>query len=150
MSPPVTPLTLGLAEAAQPFPETALALRAAYPARKAAASNQVTPPQLIEAMTQCLTITTNLDKEEGELGPIVKEDLTQLGEYGLSLVADLTAWAVQLTRPQVRAAREKLALATADWSVRHESRIHPLEPLVNALASSANMPKDPQTRHRLH
>lgn len=99
MSTPVTPLTLGLAEAAQPFPETAL--RAAYPARKAAASNQVTPPQLIEAMTQCLTITTNLDKEEGELGPIVKDDLTQRGAYGLSLVVELTAWAVQLTQPQI-------------------------------------------------
>lgn len=133
---PATPeLPELLAHAAEP-------VLAAYEARKPRATDQVTPAQLTEALTQLFAIMIKLDREEGETGPILRDDVTQLGEYGLSLLGDLATWATQLDLKGARQEVEKLALAVADWVIRHESRIRTLEPVVNALALTANTLQD--------
>jgi hypothetical protein len=116
---------------------------AAYQARKPRASDQVTPAQLSEALEQLFAIMTKLDREEGETGPILGDDVTQLGEYGLSLLGDLGAWATQLELKAARQEVEKLALPVTDWVIRHEGKIRTLEPVVNALALTANTLKEP-------
>ena len=115
---------------------------AAYQARKPRSTDQVTPAQLTEALAQLFAIMTKLDHEEGETGPILRDDVTQLGEYGLSLLGDLATWATQLELKAARQEVEKLALAVADWVIRHEGRIRTLEPVVNALALTANTLQD--------
>jgi hypothetical protein len=121
----------------------------AYAARKPATSNQVTPPQLVEALEQLFAIMAKLDQEEGETGPILRDDVTQLGDYGLTLIADLTTWANQLGMPQARQDVEKTALGVADWVMRHEGTIRTLEPVVNALAHTANHTKDAEGLEKL-
>lgn len=115
---------------------------AAYRSRKPRATDQVTPEQLNEALAQLFAIMTKLDREEGESGPILSDDVTQLGDYGLSLLTDLVAWAAQLELKAERQEVEKLALAVADWVIRHEGKIRTLEPVVNALALTANTLQD--------
>lgn len=139
----------GLSRAASHFKEAARELLAVYGARKPAKSDQVTPPQLVAAIEQFLSITIKLDKEEGERGPVKHDDVTQLGEYGLTLVLDLNTWAVQLAQPQARRELDGLAIAVADWIARHEGRIHTLEPVVNALAVTANALKEPDALAQL-
>lgn len=122
---------------------------AAYQARAPRATDQVTPAQLNEALGQLFAIMAKLDREEGETGPILSDDVTQLGEYGFSLLSDLAAWAGQLELKAARQDAEKLALAIADWVIRHEGTLRTLEPVVNALALTANNLKEPEALAKL-
>lgn len=131
------------------FQSTAQDLLAAYEARRPARTDQVTPAQLVEALTQLFAIIAKLDREEGETGPILRDDVTQLGDYGLSLLMDVATWANQMELPDARREVEKLALTVADWVVRHEGRLRTLEPVVNALALVANSTQDAATLERL-
>lgn len=141
MSSPTLPPSL--AEAALRFKHAATEINDAYEARRPAQSNQVTPGQLTQAIDQFMTIIERVDREEGKIGPMAKDDATQLGDYGMTLIADLSAWAGQLNLPVPRQDLEIVTLAAADWIVRHDGQIRTLEPVVNALANLANRLHDP-------
>ncbi len=132
-----------LPEAIRRFKSAASEIQTAYGRRAPAASDQINPSQLIEAMEQFLAVLSDLDREEGETGPILNDDVNQLGDYGLSLLTDLAAWARQLELGDAYAEMQKVSLATADWIIRHQGRIRTLEPVVNALADMANRVTDP-------
>lgn len=138
-----TILPPGLDEAALRFEHAATEIIDTYEARRPITTNQVTPGQLAEAIHQFLTIIARVDREEGRIGPVAKENVTQLGEYGMTLLTDLSAWAGQLNLPVPRQDLEIVTLGAADWIVRHEGQISTLEPVVNALANFANRMQDP-------
>src|SRR3989344_4507575 len=117
-----------LAEAALRFKHAAAEINDTYDARRPDKTNQVTPGQLTEAIEQFLGIIERIDREEGKIGPIAKDDATQLGDYGMTLIADLSAWAGQLNLPVPRQDLEIVTLAAADWLVRHDGQIRTLEP----------------------
>ena len=108
-----TTLPPSLAEAKLRFQHAAAEIQDTYEARRPAETNQVTPGQLSEAINQFFDIITRLDREEGEIGPI-KDDVTQLGDYGMTLITDLAAWAAQLNLPTTRYDLEIVTLAAAD------------------------------------
>ncbi len=139
----MTKLPPSLAEAMLRFKHVSAEIEEAYEARRPATSNQVVPTQLIEAINQFFTVAVRLDGEEGESGPIYKDDVTQLGDYGMTLLTDLAAWAAQLRLPNSRHDLEIASLAAADWIMRHEGQIRTLEPMVNALANFANRAHEP-------
>lgn len=143
------PSSAPLTEAVSQFRRAAGEISATYERRKPAASNQVTPDQLIEAIEQFLAVATRLDREEGETGPIVKDDVDQLGEYGLNMLLDLATWARQLELDEACLAVQGVSLAAADWIIRHEGRIHTLEPMVNAFADVANRTQDPKALEQM-
>ena len=139
----ITTLPPSLGEAALRFEHAATDIIDTYEGRRPATSNQVTPGQLAEAIHQFLTIIARIDEEEGKLGPAVNDDATQLGDYGMTLLTDLSAWAGQLNLPVPRQDLEIVTLAAADWVMRHEGQIRTLDPVVNALANFANRMNDP-------
>ena len=127
-----------------PLPEAVIRLRRAtseirdaYGARPGAA-REITPDQVVDALEQFLTIAQRLDRGERETGPMLKDDVTRLGEYGLSMLAELIAVAEQLELPDVRPPLDETALAVTDWIMRHDGELRMLEPIVNALAALAN------------
>ncbi|MEW6331525.1 MAG: hypothetical protein AB1560_08700 [Pseudomonadota bacterium] len=138
-----TTLPPSLAEAVLRFKHAATEINDTYEGRRPEQTNQVTPGQLTEAIDQFLTIIERIDREEGKIGPIARDDATQLGDYGMTLIADLAAWAGQLNLPVPRQDLEIVTLAAADWIVRHDGQIRTLEPVVNALANFANRANDP-------
>lgn len=138
-----------LAEAMQRFQRAAAQIVQSFEARRPPKSDQVTPVQLREALEQFLAIVRRLDQEEGETGPIYKEDVSQLGDYGLSLLLDMMTWATQLGLQEPRKELEAVALAAADWIVRHEGEIRTLDPVVNAFAGLANRTRDTATLEAL-
>lgn len=139
----------GLNEAVLRFQDAARELLAVYGARKPSASSQTPPPQLASAFEQFLTITTTIDHEEGHTGPIQRDDVTQLGDHGLTLLTDMIAWAGQLALGNVRVELEKIAVTVADWVVRHDGEIRTLEPIVNALAATANGLREPSDLEKM-
>ena len=132
-----------LAEATLRFEHAARDIIDSYAARRPAETNQVTPEQLAEAIEQFLALITRIDQEEGETGPTSREDVTQIGDYGMTLLTDLAAWAAQLNLPVPRQDLEIVTLGAADWIMRHEGQIRALEPAVNALANFANRMQEP-------
>lgn len=105
---------------------------------------QIGPQQFREALGHFFAIIVNLDKEEGTTGPILSDDVNQLGDYGLNLLADLAVWATQLGLNQERQDVLTASLAVAGWLIRHEGRIRHLETVVDALAAAANRTDDPK------
>jgi hypothetical protein len=132
-----------LSEAALRFEHAATEIIDTYEARRPTTTNQVTPGQLAEAINQFLAVIVRIDKEEGAVGPVGNDDVTQLGDYGMTLLTDLAAWAGQLNLPVPRQDLEIVTLAAADWIMRHEGQIRTLDPVVNALANFANRMHDP-------
>ncbi len=138
------PISESLTEASLRFKRVAGEILEAYEARRPASTDQVTPAQLAEAIEQFMVVAINLDKDQGETGPIYKDDVNQLGDYGITLLADLATWATQLSFENLHQELETVALAVAGWVVRHEGELRTLEPIVNALANLANQTHDPQ------
>ncbi|GMR03558.1 MAG: hypothetical protein BMS9Abin22_059 [Gammaproteobacteria bacterium] len=138
------PISESLTEASLRFKRVAGEILEAYEARRPASTDQVTPAQLAEAIEQFMVVAINLDKDQGETGPIYKDDVNQLGDYGITLLADLATWATQLGFENLHQELETVALAVAGWVVRHEGELRTLEPIVNALANLANQTHDPQ------
>ncbi len=138
-----------LAETIQRFKRAAAQIMQSFEAHRPPRSNPVTPAVLCEALEQFLAIVHRLDQEEGESGPIYKEDASQLGDYGLSLLLDMMTWATQLGLEEPRRELEAVTLATADWIVRHEGEFRTLEPVVNAIAGLANRTRDTATLEAL-
>ncbi|MHB8534817.1 MAG: hypothetical protein ACYDBW_05160 [Sulfuricaulis sp.] len=134
-----------LAEATLRFEHAARDIIDTFESRRPERSSQITPAQLAEAIEQFLALIARIDQEEGETGPISSEDVTQVGDYGISLLTDLAAWSVQLNLPVPRQDLEIVTLGSADWIMRHEGQIRTLEPAVNALANFANRAHDPAT-----
>ena len=107
--------------------------------------SQVTPDQLIEAVTQFLFVFDKLDLENGENGAILFDDVNQLGDHAIGFLMDLAYWADRLRLPKSKMDVEKTALGVAHWLIRHEGELRTLEPLVNSLAASANLTQEPAT-----
>lgn len=138
-----------ISEVLQLFKDAAAEIERVQRTRAPSVGQQISPQQLREALEQFFAIIANLDKEEGATGPILSDDVNQLGDYGLNLLADLAAWATQLGLDQERQNVLAASLVAADWLMRHEGRISHLEPVVNALADTANRTSDPKELTRM-
>lgn len=133
-----------LSEAVTRFEQAAADILNSYESRAPEHSVQVTPGQIIDAIEQFLTITLRTDKTQGETGPIITDDVTQLADYGLSLLMDLGDWAKLLSCQDAYIELQKVSLAAADWAIRHQGQIRALEPVVNACAEVANDLREPR------
>lgn len=101
---------------------------------------EVTPPLLIEAITQCLDIISG-NEQAGALPP---PEVDKLGTHALECVSDLALWAHQLGLDTERDEIENLALEFALWIAGSDGAISVLEPVVNALARRANASHTPE------
>ncbi|MHB1515279.1 MAG: hypothetical protein ACYCVY_06100 [Acidiferrobacteraceae bacterium] len=129
---------IALEEISNRFQQTAEELVAAYAKQGPVSSDQVAPPQLVEALRQFLVIAAKLDLEQGRSGAVVGDDVDGLGDHALSVTADLVAWTQQLEIKTLQREFGKLAIAIADWVIRHRGHLRTLELVVNALADMAN------------
>lgn len=127
------------------FTRTAAALARAWEASELDSGGQVSPPQLIDAIAQILDVLEQLDEQYGETGAVLSDDPSQLGDYAIGFLSDLGVWADRLGHRELRIDLDKIALGIAHWVVRHDGEIRTLEPIVNALAASANHTQDPAT-----
>lgn len=127
------------------FARTAAALARAWEAADVESGGQVSPPQLIDAIAQILDVLEQLDEQYGETGAVLSDDPSQLGDYAIGFLSDLGVWADRIGHRELRVDLDKIALGVAHWVVRHDGEIRTLEPVVNALAASANSTQDPDT-----
>lgn len=113
-----------------------------YERRAPDRTDQVTPGQLAEAIEQFLIVATRLDRDAEHADTVGSNDISQIGDYGLQLLGDLSHWASQLDLELPKHKLEDTALATASWIIRHEGQIRTPEIIVDGLARLANSTED--------
>jgi hypothetical protein len=105
-------------------------------------SDQQPDPRLLaQALDQLVDILngTEADAASRHLSP---EDIGRLGEYGLSLLGDLTTWTEVLGLTPQQRDLDTAAVSLALWTAQRGGKLMTLEPVVNALARIANRTHD--------
>ncbi len=106
-----------------------------------ATGEQVTPPQLVDALRQLFAV---LEKDTADWDPSLPEDEAErIGDLTIGLLMDLATWADRLGERKSKAALEVVSVSIAAWLVQEQQPIHTLDPVVNGLAVLANGEREP-------
>jgi len=133
---------LDISAAKSRFEQFAQPLLVKFAESKIATGEQVTPPQLVDALRQLFPI---LEKDVADWDPSLPEDEPErIGDLTIGLLLDLATWADRLGERPTKAALEVVSVAVAAWLVQRGQPIHTLEPVVNGLAILANAEKEPE------
>lgn len=143
------PPAVSLADAESRYKDAVEMILDAYDALQPPPVDQVTPRQLDAAIRRFLALSTRLEREKGERPRVEPEQISHEGEYGITLLMDLGSWARRLRLRDLESEFDAIALAFADWVVRHGGELRTIEPVVDALANLANDERDPRTLERL-
>jgi len=138
-----------LDEAATRYRTAAQVVMTLYARRRASATAQVTPDSLNQAIEQFFAISKNLERDASGSAATYKDEVSQLGDYAITLLADLATWAGQLGLVEAKQDMEATTLSIADWVMHHEGELRTLDPVVNAAAERANRTKDPRSLEAL-
>jgi len=98
------------------------------------------PILLKKAVIQLLDILNQNNKGE-YIKPedsLIPDEIDELGDYGLTLLQEMSAFAADLGISEVSDQMEDLTFPLAVWLVRQNSEIKTIEPIVNAFARQAN------------
>ncbi|MBA2690351.1 MAG: hypothetical protein H0U63_06085 [Burkholderiales bacterium] len=126
------------------FETLALTIWEAYELRGTAQTGAASPPELVTAIGEFLTAFEKLDQEYGDDGAIFLEDINELVDYCLRCLAELRNWLPRLDLTSATPALDSIIIGSALWALRHECEVATPEPVVNALAHSANEAKSKQ------
>lgn len=116
--------------------------------RNPAVPAQSTPNLLADAMLRLIDVLQRLDDAQIESGPdensnsVSKPDIDELGDYGLQLLARMSAVAAELNLESRSHEMETLTLPFGLWIARHGGELSTLEPIVNTFAALANSTSD--------
>jgi hypothetical protein len=113
-----------------------------YAARAPGATSQVVPSQLDEGIARFLRMARQIAETGTGPARMEESDVSQLGDYGLTLLADLAAWAGQLELPAAKHELGTVMISVADWIIHHGGELRTLPALVDALAQYANRSRD--------
>lgn len=144
MNTPPTGPAVSLADAEQRYKDAVELVLEAYAALDPAPHHQIAPAQLHAGVQQFFAGCVRAERGQG-----ARETVTRAGEYGISLLMDMAAWAERLGLHELEAEFDVITLAVADWIVRHGGEIHTIEPVVDALANQANQERSPASLERL-
>ncbi len=107
----------------------------------AMASNEEPLEITITAMNQFFDIVEGVEAKRTDF---VVNDISDIGEHGLSLLEKLMLKADALQLSQEKLNLGQVALVIADWVIQHDGYINLLEPIVDALAQVANATQEPE------
>ena len=98
-------------------------------------------PVLGQTLSSLLDVMQRL---EGDAGATATEDVTEIGEYAIRLIENLAATVEKLGLQEQRTAIADLFLNIGLWIAHQGGLIDTLEPIVDAVAMSANSSRSPQ------
>jgi hypothetical protein len=120
-----------------------------FEASEAKSGDAVNPEILANAMQQLMDVLKRLDadmqggaRDHNDAGISKTIDISELGDYGFSLLHDLTEWAKTLNLEGCCARLRSVAGPFALWLARHGGELRTLDPIVDALAAIANESQD--------
>lgn len=103
-----------------------------------------TAQELVAATEQSIDIMEriNADKTSTQYEPLTEKDISQIGDYVLSILDELAIVAANRGLQNAMMQLHRLSLPTAVWINQHGGQINKLDIVVNAVASFANEIKD--------
>lgn len=148
MHPSPSAPVLSLADAERRYKNAVDAINEAYEGMTSVPPGQVTPTQLDAAIQLFLTTSQQVDRGSADVlsSP---EEVSRLGDYGITLLMDLLMWAKRLGLSEIEAEFDVIVLSFADWAVRHGGELRTIEPLVDAFANLANRSRESATLEEL-
>ncbi len=135
---------ISLEEARARLRGAASALAAA--ARRPAADTRRAPDELSADVLGLIDLALRLGNAAEHVHP---RDATELGDAALGALHELNTLAVQCQQPTARTALQAVTLAVTDWIMQHAGELRTLEPIVDALAATANRLRDAPTLEQL-
>jgi hypothetical protein len=106
--------------------------------------------QAMHRLMELLEILTRQIERSSAHPSTSLDELSELGDYGIKLLADFSSTAADLQLPQESEAMEDLTLPMALWIVRHDGELRTLEPVINSLARMANRFGEPYQLQQLY
>jgi len=116
----------------------------------AGAREASTPPQLAQAFEQLFEAMQRTEVSLAQDTPLQTgnqasgRDVSELGEYALELCQHALSWAQELDLSEIYDVLQTLVIGMGRWVSRHGGQIFSLEPVVDALARSANRTQEPE------
>lgn len=137
------PLQISLEGGSRRFEQASQSVLAAFAQAHINPGAQVTPAMLVDAIRQLLAVMRKLDHSEARDPALPEDDPEQLGDYAIGFLMDLSTWADRLNERRAKQDLDMAAVGVAAWVIRHGGRLRTLEPVVNGLASLANVNQNP-------
>jgi hypothetical protein len=106
--------------------------------------------QAMHRLMELLEILTRQMEKSSDYLATSLDELSELGDYGIKLLADFSSTAADLKLTQESEAMEDLTLPLALWIVRHHGELRTLEPVINSLARLANRFGEPYQLQQLY
>jgi len=150
---PKTELEADIATICSAIREATHPIAAAYENFEAREEEEVGPVVLIDALLQLCDILKKIDAEtdagnraHGGARPalLTSGELSELGNYGFNLLADIGNWASTLGLAHDGQQLNDQVLPLAIWLVRRGGELRTLETVVDALAAYANSIQSPE------
>ncbi len=138
-----------LADAERRYKNAVETIIEAYEGINPAPRGQVTPQQLDAAIKQFLAASKRFDNLPQSSLSSEREEVSRLGDYGISLLMDLSMWAKRLGLDDIEPEFDLVVLSFADWTVDHAGELRTIEPLVDAFANLANRMREANTLEHL-
>ncbi len=118
------------------------AINEACEANRPTPAPSIAPDQLSQAIEQFMRLLIQIDREAVESTPVT-EDISRLGDYGMTLFNNLLDWAKQLALEQARRELDAATLLAAEWILRHRGELRTLDPLIGAFAHAIHNTRQP-------
>jgi hypothetical protein len=138
------PFLISLEEARARLRGAASAL--ATPTQHPASGTRRAPDELSADVLGLIDLALRLGSAPERIHP---RDVTELGDAALGALHDLATWAMERQQPTARTALQAVTLAVTDWIMQHTGELRTLEPVVDALAATANRRRDAPTLEQL-
>lgn len=131
-----------IATAREQFGWAAESIEAAYQESDLATGEQVTPPQLVEAVGQFLAILDRNPPDAPTESMQEAGEPDRIGNYVLSFLQDLVVYAERLGQSDAVGQLQQVAVAASLWLAAYDAPIRSLDLAVNALGNQANQITD--------
>lgn len=100
-------------------------------------------PELAQALEQLVDVMSRIESDTRASGDTRSGDISEIGEYALRLQETLAGMAEKLGLADQKQALADLTMNLGLWIAGHDGRIDTLEPVVDALALTANTMQEP-------
>ena len=119
------------------------------------ASQETAPPELLkEALKQLIEVLriqawNNNPNQPGSVGTLGEVDISELGDYGLNMLSELSRLSIDLGLDGKIERLEQLALSLGLWVARQNGELSSVELVVNGIARIANQSQEQLELERL-
>jgi len=113
--------------------------------------NEEPSPVLIsKALLQLLEVLEQNEREASPQNRLNHEEIDELGEYGLTLLQEMSAIAYDLGLNDSAEKIEDLTFPFAVWLSRHNCELRKIDPVVNSLTRKASIISEPHLLKQLY